>query len=219
VQGNAPSVIAKAIYGTGGVSDQARRGVEAVVRTAANHIASETQALFVAENPWIKRERFVATLDSRTTLICASHDGEEFDANEGPRPPLHFACRSRRIPAIDSKYLEQGTRAFSNATDQGAMRAFREAGLDDDKWPAFRKAYFRERVGLAPASRTYADWIKSRSAQVQDDILGPARGKLLRDGGLRIDQFTTAGGRKLTLPELQAKHAAAFERAGVSLGD
>lgn len=214
VAGQHPTIIARDIYGPGGVSDQARRGVEAVVRTAANHIAAETQALFIEQNKWIKRERYTSTLDSRTTLICAGLDGQEFDANEGPRPPQHFNCRSRRIPFIDSKFLELGTRPYNDATDSAARRAWTDAGRKGE-FEAFRRQYFRERVGQAPASRTYADWIKSRSESVQDDILGPARGKLLREGGLDITQFTTAGGRTLTLNQLRAKHAAAFKRAGI----
>ena len=215
VAGRNPRDIAREIHGVGGVRDQARRNIEAVVRTATNHIAAETQALFVAQNEWIKKERYTATLDSRTTLICASLDGQVFDANEGPRPPLHFNCRSRRIFAIDEKFLANGARPYSEATDAGAMRAYRDAG-GKGSFTAFRRAYFRSRVGDVPASRTYADWIKSRSAAVQDDILGPTRGKLLREGGLKIDQFTTNGGRTLTLAELQAKHAAAFKRAGIN---
>ena len=105
VAGQGPAQIARDIYGDAGVAGMARRSIEATVRTAINHVSSEAQALFVAKNPYIKQEIYTATLDSRTTLICASNDGEVFSAGEGPRPPLHYNCRSRRVPFMSVDYL------------------------------------------------------------------------------------------------------------------
>lgn len=59
-------------------------------------------------------------------------------------------------------------------------------------------------IGLEPLPReTYADWLKRQSAETQDDILGPARGKLFREGGLTVDRFVDLKGKPLRLDELQ----------------
>ena len=214
VAGQGPAQIAREIYGDAGVAGITRRSIEATVRTAINHVSSEAQALFVAKNPYIKQEIYTATLDSRTTLICASNDGEVFSAGEGPRPPLHYNCRSRRVPFMSVDYLA-GDRPYVEATDSMARKAYVDAGKPKGGFERFRRQYFRERVGSVPKATSYGDWLKRRSAAFQDDVLGPARAKLFREGGLRIDQFTTAGGRRLTLDELRRKHKRAFERAGL----
>ena len=214
VQGQGPAQIARDLFGDGGTASISRRSVEAVVRTAINHVASDAQALFVAQNPYIKKEMYAATLDGRTTLICASHDGKVFDAGTGPRPPLHYNCRSRRVPFLSVEYLA-GDRPEVEATDSLARKAYVDAGKPKGGFERFRRQYFRERVGSVPKATSYGDWLKRRSAAFQDDVLGPARAKLFREGGLRIDQFTTAGGRRLTLDELRRKHKRAFERAGL----
>jgi SPP1 gp7 family putative phage head morphogenesis protein len=45
-----------------------------------------------------KKYRYVATLDSRTSSICAALDGREFEYGKGPMPPQHFNCRSTTVP-------------------------------------------------------------------------------------------------------------------------
>jgi hypothetical protein len=50
---------------------------------------------------------------------------------------------------------------------------------------------------------------------VQDEVLGPTRGALLRRGDLDLGDFYNEKGRYLTLNELRAQDAAAFERAGI----
>ncbi len=57
----------------------------------------------------IERWRFVATLDSRTTILCASLDGKTYPVGEGPMPPLHPNCRSTAVPFFDEE--PEGTRA------------------------------------------------------------------------------------------------------------
>ena len=214
VAGQGPAQIAREIYGDSGVAGMTRRAIEGIVRTAINHVSSEAQALFVAKNPYIKQEMFSATLDSRTTLICASNDGEVFTDGEGPRPPLHFNCRSRRVPFLGLDYLV-GDRPYVEATDSMARKAYIAEGKPKGGFQAYRRQYFRDRVGGVPKSTTYSDWLARRSAAFQDEVLGPTRAKLFREGGLKIDKFTTDGGRTLTLDELRRKHKRAFERAGL----
>lgn len=51
-----------------------------------------------SNNELLPRELYVAVLDSRTTVICRSLNGKVFTVGTGPYPPLHWNCRSTRVP-------------------------------------------------------------------------------------------------------------------------
>jgi len=70
--------------------------------------------------------------------------------------------------------------------------------------------------GVAPFDLpTYDGWLRRQSASVQDDVLGVAKGRLFRNGGLNVDKFTDNKGKTLTLDELRKRDASAFEAAGL----
>ena len=69
--------------------------------------------------------------------------------------------------------------------------------------------------GAIPADVSYSQWIQKQSAARQDEIVGPARGKLMREGKLPFDSLYTDRGVYLTLDQLRERNAAAFKRAGV----
>lgn len=60
---------------------------------------------------------------------------------------------------------------------------------------------------------TYNDWLKQQPESVQDDILGPTRGKLFREGGYTVDRFIDKSGQEYTLDQLRAKDREAFDEA------
>jgi len=67
-----------------------------------------------------------------------------------------------------------------------------------------------------PFKETYSAWIKRQPASFQDEVLGPTRGKLLRDGGLSIGKFVDRGAKKhYTLEQLRVTEKAAFKKAGL----
>lgn len=71
------------------------RAIRAVVRSAVIGTASEAQMLTIEANRDITTQyEFVATLDSRTTLICMTLDGKVYSVDDGsaPRPPIHMGC-------------------------------------------------------------------------------------------------------------------------------
>lgn len=71
--------------------------------------------------------------------------------------------------------------------------------------------------GITPFEMpSYQAWLTRQPADVQTEILGVAKAKLFRDGGLTIDRFTDNLGRVLTLDQLKAADASAFARAGLS---
>ena len=74
----------------------------------------------------------------------------------------------------------------------------------------------RALTGQVPAKVNYQQWLSAQSAELQDDILGPTRGKLFREGGLTLDNFVNRQGDQIPLDELMKKHKAAFEAAGLN---
>lgn len=155
--------------------------IEGIVRTAANHVNSQVRAeTFKANSDIIEEEVWVATLDSRTTLLCASLDGKRFPVGQGRQPPAHFGCRSIRVPVI---------------------KGWKDLGLKDPP-PAVRASM----DGTVPAKTTYQDWLSKKSASFQDRVLGPARGKLFREDKLSLSEMVSATtGRPIPLESIKAR--------------
>lgn len=73
--------------------------------------------------------------------------------------------------------------------------------------------------GQVPAAQSYYEWLKTMPRDFQNDVLGPTRATLFREGGLSAEQFARLNLDKnfepLTLEEMRRKNPAAFDRAGV----
>jgi hypothetical protein len=76
-----------------------------------------------------------------------------------------------------------------------------------------RTAWANENIGHVSAATTYEKWLASQDVKFQDSVLGKAKGKLFREGGLRLDDFVDASGKELTLKELREMNPAAFVKA------
>lgn len=175
-----------------GILEISRRGAEAMVRTAVNHTANAARNHLYSENPsTIKGVRWVATLDGRTTLLCASRDGTVYPPDSGPRPPAHINCRSTTVPVLKS---------------------WKEMGIKLSEAPEGTRASMD---GQVPENTTYDSWLRKRDKDFQDDMLGPSRAKLFRDGELTLDRFVDRNGAEYTLDELRRREAEAFRRAGL----
>lgn len=231
------ATIARRVIGTealnfdDGVLQMTRQQVQAVVRTAVQHVANHSRTTWFLENSDIvTEERFVATLDSRTTPICRANDGKQFPLGKGPVPPLHFQCRSLRIAALDG--VLAGDRPAKPFVERELVDEYAQAnGLgnvrnrddlprgtkgDYDKWARKR---IGELVGPVPAETTYNEWLKRQSRAFQDDTLGVNKAKLFRDGGLQLDKFVDRNGNELTLKQLAVKERDAFKAAGLDPDD
>lgn len=177
---------------TDGVLQQSRRSIERTVRTALNHTANVArEQVYKKNNDLISGVRWVSTLDTRTSETCIALDGQTFPVDEGPRPPAHLNCRSCTTPIIKS---------------------WRELGFDIDELPEATRASMD---GQVPESETYGSWLKRQSAETQTDVLGASRAALFRDGGLTVDKFVDEAGRSLTLDQLRAREASAFDKADI----
>lgn len=195
-QGQTVDQMVRAIRGTAangysdGIMEVSRRGAQAMVRTAVNHVVTQAREATYEENSdLIKGVRMVATLDTRTSEQCRAIDGKVYPLGKGPRPPFHIGCRTSSVPV---------------------MKSWRELGLDLKEAPAGTRASMD---GQVPEATTFNTWLKGRSAAEQDDMLGKTKGALFRRGGMSVDQFVDASGRSYTIQELRRREPEAFAKA------
>lgn len=217
--------------GSDGVTAKTRRNAEAITRTATNAIAAESRKeLFEANKELMSGELFTATLDSKTTPVCRAYDGKIFHVGEPPDLPLHWNERSVRSPIVDGEIV--GDRPYRNFTEKQLLREYAAAngiepapktrnglprGTKGD-YDTFARARMRELTGTVPAKTSYQEWLKTQTPANQDDILGPARGKLFRDGQVTLDQFVDDTGKQFTLEQLGESDSDAFVKAGLQPG-
>lgn len=237
VQGESSAEIARRVVGSAnlrgvdGVTQITRRGAEAITRTAVNHVSNQARREFINANADLfDEEQYVATLDSRTTPVCRGNDGKRFPIGRGPIPPLHFNCRSLRVPVIDGDAL--GQRPAKPVTEKQLLREFSEkngfpaptkrANLPHGtktQYDQFARSRIRELTGRVPAKETYQTWLTKQSATFQDDVLGKTRAQLFRKGGITLDRFTNRAGDEIPLSQLARSHAEAFRAAGLDPED
>lgn len=224
VQGETNAQIVKRIRGTramnytDGVLAITKRDAETVVRTAANHVSTAArQSVWEANADIIQGIRWVATLDGRTSSSCRARDGEVYPIDKGPRPPGHPNCRSTVVPVLAGEQLV-GDRATVRDTrtrrqqeidfraDAQAKAGSNWANMTAKERNAAvrneREAWAQENIGQAPSNLTYQTWLKRQPASFQDEVLGPTRGRLFRDG-LELDKFVDSSGKQFNLDQLR----------------
>ncbi|MBP3532491.1 MAG: minor capsid protein [Thermoguttaceae bacterium] len=95
-----------------GILQTSRRSAETVARTVINGVSNEARFATLCENDDVLDGiQFLATLDGRTSFVCASLDGKIWRGDEmekAARPPLHPNCRSTLIPYIELRDPETG---------------------------------------------------------------------------------------------------------------
>ena len=171
------------------------RNDRAMVRTAVQNASSQAkQRVWDSNKNIVKGVEWVATLDSKTTPQCRALDGEIFPIDKGPRPPIHYGCRSTTTAVLDERF---------DFLDQGAKRP--ESGADGP--------------GQTSTKTTYYDWLKRQPAIFQDEVLGVKRGKLLRNGGLTSQEFAdlqlNRNFKPRTLAEMERIAPEAFKEANL----
>jgi len=116
---------------------------ERLARTEHNFIANQASKAAYKE-AGAAQYKIVATLDHRTSEICADMDGKLFSVGEEEPginfPPFHPNCRTTQIPYFPPDEID--------ALYEEAQRIARD--------PKTGKSY------LVPASMTYREWAKER---------------------------------------------------------
>lgn len=85
-----------------------KNDVERLLRTEVNYTLNQA-TLDGYKDAKVEKYEFDATLDSRTSQICAELNGEVFEVNKAAvgvnYPPMHPRCRSTTSPIIDYEVL------------------------------------------------------------------------------------------------------------------
>lgn len=173
------------------VSTRQRRHVDTLTRTIVNFTSAQSRQVTLKDNAGvIEGYEWVATLDSRTTLICAGRDGRVYPVGRGPLPPAHWNCRSTVIPVVKEEFRID------------AVKGERPA-VGDTR-------------GTVRGDTTYGGWLKGQSREFQDEFFDNSdKTDLFRKGGLSIDRFRDETGKVYSLDELKALEPLAFQKAGL----
>jgi hypothetical protein len=183
-----------------GFLERPRKDLAAVVRTAVSHTAATARDEFVKANEEIvKADRWVSTLDNKTSPMCRIRDQLQYTAVmhkpighkvpwlQGPGK-IHWCCRSTSAPVTKS---------------------WKELGIPlNEMTPAQRASM----DGQVPGGTTYSEWLNRQSDARKIEVLGPVRAQLLKDGKLDLEDFYSPTGEWLTLDQMRARDAAAFAK-------
>lgn len=162
-----------------------RHAMSLAITGAAQISADARMKVWEANENVIKGYQHHSTLDSRTTLICATRDGAAWDTKgkglnakgkqfKFRRPPLHFRCRSILIPVLDMKNAPAGTRS----------------SID----------------GAIPSTIDFEKWFAGKSPEFQKKYLGEGRLKFYNNG-VKLSELIKSNGDVLTLKELREKYS------------
>jgi len=165
-----------------------QRQAATLARTVTNYTSVQAREVVMRENPDITNSyKWIATLDGRTSLICASRDQQIFkESNESPKPPAHFNCRSTIAPVVEGDSADQFRAALG---DSGAQQVSK--------------------------STRYETWLRRQSRAFQTEVLGVTRAKLFREGRISIGRFVDSQGATLTLDQLRKLEPMVFEDLGI----
>lgn len=160
----------------------------AITETSA-FVANETYKL---NDDVVKGYQYVATLDSRTSLICGRLDGKIYslDSKSAPKPPQHFNCRSTTVPIIKS--ADQLLNTKNNRLQKRKINR-----LSDKKRASIN--------GQVPARTNYSEWLSKQDNELKLTILGTqARVDIFNKGLLKLTQFSSADGKLVSLDKLES---------------
>jgi SPP1 gp7 family putative phage head morphogenesis protein len=154
------------------------------VQRVANSAAQET---YKANRDVIGGVQYLATLDSRTCLVCAPQHLEvyPFDASgnhEGPTIPRHPRCRCFYVPVV---------RPWSEISGLGISAPTADERRDLDGRPA--------------QGMSFSAWLRRQDIETQREVLGSeTRVRAFRGRQLSLQDFSDRG-RVLRVGELQER--------------
>tara|TARA_R100000030_G_scaffold43726_1_gene33048 strand:+ start:1253 stop:2452 length:1200 start_codon:yes stop_codon:yes gene_type:complete len=167
--------------------------IRTLIRTSITRLTTTVnEQMYIANQDFIEKYRYRATLDFNTTAICQSLDGKVFEFGKGPTPEQHYGCRSQIV--------------FITKTEAEGDFATRE-----------KRAALG---GLVPNDMTYPEWIATQSIADQEKAFG-GKGKarlfrnLLAKGESprqAFAKFVRSDGTTVNLKELQSKYGATETR-------
>ena len=160
-------------------------------RTAITETSSNiSNASYKLNEDVIDGYQYVATLDSRTSLICSRLDGKVFrlDSKTGVRPPQHFNCRSTTVPIVKS-YNDIKNTSSSRISKRRLSR------LNTSKRAAFN--------GQVPGKMNFEEFLRQQDLEFKLAVLGNKRRVDIFDlGKLKFTQFSTKNGQLISVSRL-----------------
>jgi len=178
------------------IGDLQKQQAATLTRTITNHVSTESRSLFMKENEDVlDGYEWVATLDGRTSLVCASRDGTVYpfgdDPITSPKPPAHFSCRSTIVPKVKPEFDLTGGRVGERPS----------IGADG--------------VEVVRGSTDYQSWLTRQPKAFQVEVLGKDRAELFRKGNLTLTNFVDRAGETISLIRLRELEPLAFQRADI----
>lgn len=172
-----------------GLLDMSRREVESIVRTSISHTAQMVRTRFYDDNEDILGDIvWVSTLDSRTSSPCRARDHLHYTQSHAPV--------GHSVPwEAGPGRLHWNCRSSSIAMLKGQKRLTGTRSAAD---------------GPADVNTSYRDWLKQQPANVQDDVLGKAKGERYRKDGMSDAAFVNNKGLEISLKRMVEMDAAAF---------
>ncbi|WPP68981.1 minor capsid protein [Acinetobacter pittii] len=171
-----------------GLLSTSKSDIDRTVRTVRSHVANQAYLNSFSQIGF-EYVRLVATLDGRTSKLCASLDGSVWEINDPAKriPPLHPNCRSILVPVEkDGKLV--GERPFV---------------MDERKVKDIPKDERSQLIGQLDANTTFKEFFKKTDDFFQKEWLGPKRYKLYKDGKFDFEKFFDPEGRLYTLDQLR----------------
>ncbi len=200
----ANALIAKADKGY----DISRRNIETETRTSlqtyANRAREETYLANADLFPWLE---YLATLDSRTTEVCASLDGRTYRVEDESRPviPQHWNCRSTYVPKKtkdEDVGIERPAVSAGSAYERGDNKT--KAG----KVRRPRKGSKKLKRYTVDGNTKFNDWLKKQDKEnpefVRDYFKTDARYEAWKKGKLGKVKYTSVDGREYNIKSLNA---------------
>jgi SPP1 gp7 family putative phage head morphogenesis protein len=211
----------RAAHYTDGIMLVRKHHAVALVRTSVLTVANEAKLeTFRKNQALIKGVQWLATLDARTTPICRALDGKQWAFPEltpighdkvFPGAIAHWNCRSTQISVLRSWQELSGPKSKlkdkeGKPADIGDTIAekLREKGMPEEQIQKVKVNTRASMDGQVSAGLDFEDWLQGKTPVFQDELLGPARAKIWRDGKATISQMTDQNNRPLSLAELRA---------------
>lgn len=167
---------------TDGILQKSRHSAQTMVLTASATVASNARGeVYKANSHIIKQVQWLSTLDSRTSPVCQSRDGQSWPVDsDHPKTPAHPRCRSVLIPVTKS---------------------FNELGIDRDEVTPEKRASMD---GLVAGKSNFEDWIGRQGQARQEQVFGAERARMFREGRVSFRDLFRTNGEYKSLAELRA---------------
>ena len=222
-RGDSTQEIVQAVRGTkaagfnDGVMASTYRQAEALVRTSVQNVSNAARMkTFENNGDVIQAIQWVATLDTRTTVICMALDGLTWDSNtmeplghdkKFPGPTAHWNCRSTQIAVVkDWDEMNKGRKGPGGKKFENYYREeLRKQGFSEYEIEKSVAGTRASMDGQVSGTTNFEGWLKKQTPARKKKLLGKARAELFDEGKIGVRDLTDVFNRPLTLDQIAAR--------------